>query len=88
MQRYHLFRVETMQGEETFIVAEDEQRAVEIFSCNLALNDGDHVLYRVFGWDEKLPNDQQRAIDPFLEFGPIGIATFSANGGWSVHPLG
>ena len=88
MHRHHLFRIETMQGDETFIVAEDEQRAVEIFSCSLALGDGDHVLYRVFDWDGKLPEDQQRAIEEVLEFGPIGIATFCAGCGWSVSPPG
>ena len=88
MQRYHLFRIETQSGEETFIVADDERIALEIYTCALALKDGEHQLYRVFQWDNQLPDNQRLKIIPFLHYGPIGIATWCPTCGWSVDPAG
>jgi hypothetical protein len=88
VQRYHLFRIETEAGDETFIIAEDELKATEIYSCTFVLKDGEHRLYRVFLWEDRLPDHQRLMVLPILHDGPTGVATWCRTCGWSIAPPG
>lgn len=88
MQRYHLFRIATQSGEETFIVAENERTAAEIYTSSFALKDGEHRLYRVVQWGDRISERQRLKLIPFLFYGPAGVAKWCGTCGWSVDPPG
>lgn len=85
-QALSFYRFFTPEGEETFVVAEDEQEAVDIYATSYTLQEDPHRLFSFVDGLADLSPEQRRRLESILEFGPAGIAVYDDFEGWSVHP--
>lgn len=88
--RFELYRVEITRADRLvtgFIVASNDQRALEIVTANeIALNQANQgfTLERV---DEDLPPEQKKGLDALLECAPAGLASYCEPIGWVTHAI-
>ena len=83
VHRLHLFRIETPSGAAEYVVAPNENVAAAVWweTCNAP--DGEPVLYRIVDGMLGLDDAQRKGIEPLLEFGSIGVASWT-NSDWSI----
>lgn len=79
-----LFRVDEMKGQQTFIIAPNSDVASTIYMDTVPLASGEHIMFRIFDGLAELPPERIRNLKSLLEFGPVGVATFHEEDGWSV----
>lgn len=80
------FKFFTPEGEETYVVASEEDEAMAIYATSYTLADGEHRLFRFVNGLIDLPAAQCAALHSILEFGPRGVAVWDDKRGWSVRP--
>lgn len=85
LQRLRLFRIEDKAGTENYVIAPDSNFASTIYMMNNPVKEGEHRLFRIFDGLADLPNERIANLQTLLEFGPVGIATFQNEHGWSVE---
>lgn len=81
-----LFRIVTLEGQETFVVAGEDHEAVAIWMDAEPLGDDESSMFKVMRAVNDLPEEQWAGVDDMLAQGPAGIATWSAELGWKVTP--
>lgn len=81
-----LFRFFTPAGENTYVIAGDENEAMAIYATSYTLAEGEHRLFRFVDGLADLPLEQREGLHSILEFGPRGVATWHDECGWSVMP--
>tara|TARA_R110002033_G_scaffold114041_1_gene159016 strand:- start:1682 stop:2203 length:522 start_codon:yes stop_codon:yes gene_type:complete len=80
-----LFRIDDTKGGQTFIIAPNADVASAIYISTAPLGKGEYKLFRIFDGLTDLPAERVMNLKSLLEFGPVGIATFHEQNGWSVH---
>ena len=83
--RMPLYRIETAAGEIAHVIAPNSHVAAAVWFGSRERPDGEPVLYRISDGLDHLDEKQREEIEPFLEFGPIGVVTFDADKReWSI----
>ncbi|MEH6716511.1 hypothetical protein [Parasphingorhabdus flavimaris] len=84
IQQLKLFRIEDGEGSETFVIAPSKDIASALYLKDDPLAEGDHRLFRIFDGLADIPADRIASLELLLEFGPVGIARYGEDNGWSV----
>lgn len=84
VHRLKLFRIETPKDAAVHVMAPNKDIAAAVWWERCNAPEGEPVLYRIVDGLTNLDEEQRTAILPLLEFGSIGVATWSG-GGWSVE---
>lgn len=82
--RLCLYRIEIACGEATYVIAPNSDVAVAVwFDCR-ERPDEETILFRIGDCLDGLDEKQREAIEPFLEFGPIGPLLWHSERGWQT----
>ncbi len=85
IQQLRLFRIEDRGGSETLVIAPSKDIASVLYLSVNAPLDGGHRLFRIFDGISSIPAGSIANLPLLLELGPIGIAKFDEENGWSVE---
>lgn len=83
VHRLKFYRIETPDGNQTYVVAPNTNLAAAIWATQLVRPMGEPMLYRITDGLTDLGDEQRAAMDRFLEFGTVGIPVWS-DGEWTV----
>lgn len=84
LHRLRLFKIEEINGEQTFVIAPDADLAAAVLAASHEQADGEERLYRITDARRELTDELSAGLDDLLEFGPVGIAEWRESG-WTVR---
>lgn len=82
--RLCLYRIETASSKVAYVIAPNSNVATSVWFDRRDRSDGEPVLLRIDDGLNGLDEKQREEIEPFLEFGPIGLLSWHDERGWSA----
>ncbi len=84
IQKLQLFGIEDIKGSQTYVIAPNKDIAAALYLGSNVLEDGEQIIFRFIDGLTDIPLDRVASLECLLEFGPVGIASFDSEAGWSV----